>query len=297
MTTIAPGTNALEGFFAIQESAGRAQVGDRWLVDHVLRRLVLEGVDLATVTAGDVAVAHPGPTNTVPATAVLLAGGRGSRLGELTTKVPKPLLTIGRTTILERLLESLFAANITDVWISVNYMAEQIEGRIGDGEGYGVQVRYLREEEPLWNAGALGLLPERPQGPVLVLNTDQITTLNFARLVDYHLAEDAAITVASIPYDVEVPYGVLAVEGTRLTAIQEKPRTRFQVNAGFIAVRPDVIDMVTPGQPMNMVELMEETMERGMKVAVFPLLEKWLDVGTPDDLQQALMMFVTGEEV
>ena len=289
--------SALDAFFAIQETAGRARLGDRWLLDHVLRRLVLDGVDLATVTAADAAVDAPAPTSAGPVTAVLMAGGKGSRLGELTTKVPKPLLTIGRTTILERLLESLFAANITDVWISVNYMAEQIEGRIGDGEGYGVQVRYLREEEPLWNAGALGLLPERPQGPVLVLNTDQITTLNFARLVEYHLAEEAAITVASIPYDVEVPYGVLAVEGTRLTAIQEKPRTRFQVNAGFIAVRPDVIDMVTPGQPMNMVELMEEAMARGMKVAVFPLLEKWLDVGTPDDLQQALLLFVTGEEV
>lgn len=295
--TISPDTSALDAFFAIQETAGRGKVGDRWLVDTDLRRLVLEGTDLASLTAADVAVADAPEPPSATTTAVLMAGGRGSRLGELTTKVPKPLLTVGRTTILERLLECLFAANITDVWISVNYLAEQIESRIGDGEGYGVRVRYLREREPLWNAGALGLLPERPTGPILVLNTDQITTLNFARLVDYHLAEDAAITVASVPYDVQVPYGVLAVDGTRLTAIQEKPRTRFNVNAGFIAVRPDVLDMVTPGEPMNMVELMEEAMARDMKVSVFPLLERWIDVGTPDDLQQALLMFVTGEQV
>lgn len=295
--TLSPGGSALEAFFAIQETAGRARVGERWVVDAELRRLVLEGVDLASLTAEDVAVAEPPAPISATTTAVLMAGGRGSRLGDITSKVPKPLLTVGRTTILERLLECLFAANITDVWISVNYLAEQIESRVGDGEGYGVRVRYLRENEPLWNAGALGLLPERPTGPVLVLNTDQITSLNFARLVDYHLAEDAAITVASVPYHVQVPYGVLTIDGTRLRAIEEKPSTRFNVNAGFIAVHPDVIDMVTPGEPMNMVELMEEAMARDMKVSVFPLLERWLDIGNVDDLREALMLFVTGEEL
>jgi NDP-sugar pyrophosphorylase family protein len=295
--TVTAAMTALEAFFAIQDTAGRARLGDRWLVDHALRRLLLEGVDLASVTAADVAVASEPPAHESPVTAVLMAGGRGSRLQPLTSKVPKPLLTIGRTTILERLLECLFACHITDVWISVNYLAEQIEDRVGDGAGYGVRVRYLREEEPLWNAGPLALLPERPSGPVLVLNTDQITNLNFARLADYHLAESAAITVASVPHEVQVPYGVLVTEGTRLVSIQEKPSTRFNINAGFIAVSPDVIDMIEPGQPMDIVQLIEEAMDRGMKVSVFPLLEKWIDIGTPDDLQQALLMFATGEEV
>lgn len=294
---ITAGMSALDAFFAIQETAGRARLGDQWLLDHVLRRLVLDGVDLATVSAADVAVADPAPASVGPVTAVLMAGGKGSRLQPLTFKVPKPLLTIGRTTILERLLECLFASHITDVWISVNYMADQIESRIGTGEGYGVRVQYLREDEPLWTAGALALLPERPTGPVLVLNTDQITSLNFARMVDYHVGEEAAITVASVPYDVQVPYGVIATEGTRLVAIDEKPSTRFQINAGFYVVDPDAIDMITPGQPMTLPELIDEALQRGLKVAVFPVLEKWIDIGTPEDLQQALLTFATGEEV
>ena len=130
-----------------------------------------------------------------------------------------------------------------------------------------------------------------------MLNTDQITNLNFSRLVDFHVAEAAAITVASVPYDVQVPYGVLAIEGTRLLAVEEKPMTRFNVNAGFYVVDPHVIEMVTPGQPMTLPQLMGEALARGMKVVVFPVLEKWIDIGTPDDLQQALLTFATGEEV
>lgn len=288
---------AREAFFAIQETDGRARLGDGWVVDAVLRRLVLQGVDLSTLAADDVVTADE-PTQELPeVTAVLMAGGRGSRLQPLTFKVPKPLLMVGRTSILERLLECLFAAGIRDIWISVNYMAEQIEERIGDGRRFGVDVRYLREDEPLWTAGALSLLPEPTAGPLLVLNTDQITSLNFRRMVDYHLDEQAVITVAAVPYDVEVPYGVLDVDGTRLVSVQEKPTTRFQCNAGFYVVDPSVLPMIPGGQPLTMPSLMQEVLDRGMKVAVFPVVEKWIDIGTPEDLQQALLTFATGEEV
>lgn len=294
--TIAPDATAYDAFLAVQETAGRAQVGGGWVVDHVLRRLVMEGTDLATVPVADVLVDEP-PLPTVPAMAVLMAGGQGSRLQPLTFKVPKPLLMVGRTSILERQLERLFAANVREVWISVNYMAEAIENRIGDGAHYGLEVRYLREDEPLWTAGALSLLPEPPTGPALVMNTDQITNLNFGRLVDFHVAEEAAITVASVPYDVQVPYGVLATDGSRLVALEEKPTTRFQCNGGYYVVSPEAVALVPPGQPLTVVELMQMALDRDMKVAVFPILETWIDIGTPDDLQRALLTFATGEDI
>jgi NDP-sugar pyrophosphorylase family protein len=273
---------------------GGRTVGE--VVDRTLRRALLDGVDLAA-TSVDTLMGEPlGASARPPVTAVVMAGGRGERLQPLTFKVPKPLLTVGRTTILERLLEGLFAANVDDVWIAVNYMADLIEDRIGDGEGRGLRIRYLKEREPLERAGALSLLPA-PTGPVLLVNADQITNLNFARMVDYHLGEDADITVGGFTHEVDIPYGVLRSDGNRLVGWDEKPTARFTCNAGFYVLSPEAVRLVPKGHPYSTTELLDAAMQAGMRVVVFPLLEKWIDLGTPEDLERALMAFATGDEV
>lgn len=302
MTPIQRGTPAIEAFWAIQNSAGRGTVadGDRVLGavrDHTLRRAVLDGVDLASVPVEALLDGPEVPHQTARTTAVVMAGGRGERLQPLTFKVPKPLLTVGRTTILERLLEGLFQAHVDDVWLAVNYLAELIEDRIGDGAGQGVRVRYLREHEPLERAGALSLLPEPPEGPLLLVNADQITNLNFARMVDYHLVEGADVTVGAFTHEVAVPYGVLRSDGNRLLGWDEKPTARFSCNAGFYVLSPAAVALVPDGRPYSTVELLDAAMAAGMDVVVFPLLEKWIDLGTPEDLERALLAFATGEEV
>jgi NDP-sugar pyrophosphorylase family protein len=276
---------------AVAPSASDDEVRALLESSHVRACAVVDGDRLAGVrTVADVGARLP------DITAVVMAGGKGTRLQPLTDKVPKPLLAVGRNSILERLLENFHEAHIDDVWLAVNYMADMVEARIGDGTGYGVRVRYLKEDEPRHTAGALGLLPERPPGPILVAHADQVTSLPFARLVDFHLAEEAAVTVGAFYHRVEVPYGVLRHDGVELTEVDEKPTLSFPCFAGFTVVDPGALDLIPPDTVFSMIDLMDAAKADGRKVAVFPIVETWLDIGNWDDLNKALLWFVTGEE-
>jgi len=265
--------------------------------DEVRALLAARHVRSAAIVDGNRFVGHTVVEAPVPAaSAVALAGGKGERLQPLTFKVPKPLLQVGRTSILERTLEALHASRIDDVWLAVNYMADVIEERIGDGSQYGLRVRYLREEEPLGSAGPLRLLPDEPPGPVVVTNTDQITGMSFARLVDYHVAEQADVTVAAVPFEVSVPYAVLEINNGALTGVAEKPTLRYPCNGGYYVVDPSLIATIPEGW-YGMPDLMQSVMERGGRVAVFPIVELWQDIGNPDDLEKALLWSATGEDV
>jgi NDP-sugar pyrophosphorylase family protein len=262
--------------------------------DEIIALLAARHVRAAAIVDGDrfvgpTVVAAPAPT----VTAIVLAGGRGKRLQPYTDKVPKPLLQVGRTSPLERVLEGLHTAGFDDVFLAVHYMADAIEARVGDGSRFGLRVTYIHEPGLLGSAGALGLLEDEPAGPVLVTNSDQITNLSMARLVDYHLAEQAEITVASVPFAVDVPYGVFDLRGTELVGLQEKPTVRLPCNAGYYVVDPGVIAQVPRGEPFTMVDLMEKVMRGGGRVVVFPMVETWIDIGSPEELEQALLWSAT----
>lgn len=269
--------------------------------DEVLGLLERRKLPAAAVVDGDdvVGLRHLADVGGArPAvTAVILAGGRGQRLRPLTDKVPKPLLTVGRTTIVERLLGALRDAGVVDVHLSVNYKAEVFEERLGDGEAYGVRLRYLREHKPLHTAGPLSLLPEPPAGPVLVMNADQVTALHFARLVDFHHQQGASVTVGAFRHEVQIPYGVLRLDGERVAGIDEKPTISQQCNAGIYVVEPDVVAMVPRNTFFGMPDLVEAALADGRPVTAFPIVEKFIDIGTLDELEAALVYFATGEEV
>jgi dTDP-glucose pyrophosphorylase len=266
--------------------------------DDVRALLAARHVRAAAIVDGDRFVGHTIVDAPVPlASAVALAGGKGERLQPYTFKVPKPLLQVGRTSILERTLEGLHASRIDDVWLAVNYMADVIEERIGDGSQYGLNVQYLREDEPLGSAGPLALLPEEPRGPVVITNTDQITGMSFARLVDYHVAEQADVTVAAVPFEVSIPYGVFELHNGELTGLAEKPTVRFPCNAGYYVVDPGAVARIPKGRYYTTVDLMQEVLREGGRVAVFPIVELWQDIGNPDDLEKALLWAATGEDV
>jgi dTDP-glucose pyrophosphorylase len=231
-----------------------------------------------------------------PTTAVILAGGRGSRLAPLTDKVPKPLLAIGGRTILERILVNLARAGITDVHLAVNYLAQVFEDRLGDGSAAGVSLTYLHEQEPLDTAGALSLLPGTPPGPVLVMNADQISSLPFDRLVEHHSRSGAGITVAAFEHAVAVPYGVLRLDGAAVAGIEEKPTLRMPCNAGIYVLDPEVLDLVPPATPYQMPALIGAAMAAGTAVGAFPIIERFIDIGTREELDKALLWFATGEE-
>jgi dTDP-glucose pyrophosphorylase len=223
--------------------------------------------------------------------AVIMAGGEGTRLRPLTRQVPKPMLEVGGVPMLERQIERLSGAGIGRVYISVNYLSHVIEAHFGDGTAFGIQIRYLREQERLGTAGALSLLPERPHAPILVMNGDILTTSDFGSLYAFHQTYNAQITVAAVDYRVNVPYGVLRADGAFVTELAEKPSQRFLCNAGMYVVSPDCLDLVPPAAAHDITTLIQTCLDRRLPVVVFPVHEYWSDIGTPDDLEKARAVF------
>jgi NDP-sugar pyrophosphorylase family protein len=218
---------------------------------------------------------------------VLMAGGLGTRLQPLTKDYPKPLLPVGGKPILEKILESFADQGFKRIFVSLNYKAEMIREHFGDGSRWGVTMEYLHETTRLGTAGALSLLPGRPEAPVVVMNGDLITSTNFPSLLDFHAAQGAAATMAVREYDFQVPYGVIRLDGDRVSGIEEKPVQRFFVNAGIYALSPEALGYVPANTHFNMPTLFERLMEAGHTTAAYPLREYWLDIGRIEEFERA----------
>ncbi len=223
-------------------------------------------------------------------TAVILAGGRGTRLRPVTGDLPKPMVQVAGRPILERLVLHLVGSGITDVRLAVGYGADVIEQHFQDGERFGCAIRYLREDQPLGTAGPLrGLLDGLPTEPVIVMNGDLVTSFSLTGLLSAHEATRARLTVAVTEYAHEVPYGVLETEGGdgRVTGLVEKPTWLGTVNAGIYAVEPTLIAEIPDGRSVPMTELIERCLERDERVTAWHAIGDWHDVGRPDDLARA----------
>jgi dTDP-glucose pyrophosphorylase len=218
---------------------------------------------------------------------LLLAGGRGRRLAPLTENLPKPMLPVGQKPILESIIRALSDSGFRRFYLAVNYRADIIEDYFGDGSTFGVEIEYLREDKPLGTAGALSLLPTRPSAPVLVMNGDLLTDMNPRQLLSFHRKLGAAATMCVREYDIQVPFGVVSLEDQQLVSIDEKPVHRFFVNAGIYLLEPECLDLLEPGEAMNMTTLFEELVARGDKAGAFPVREYWLDIGRMPDLEKA----------
>ena len=227
--------------------------------------------------------------------AVIMAGGRGLRLRPVTDKTPKPLLRVGSCSILERIVGGLVEAGVRDVFLAVNYKADIFHERLGDGASLGVNLHYLHEKAELGTAGALSLLPDI-DGPLLVTNGDIVTTVNFGRMVDFHRRHGAALTVGGVEHVSHVPYGILATADHHLLSIEEKPERREFCNAGIYVLEPEVLRFIAPETPLNMPTLIAQVIAEGLSVNVFPIHEKWFDIGGPAEFERILIQFATGEE-
>jgi dTDP-glucose pyrophosphorylase len=225
---------------------------------------------------------------------VLMAGGLGQRLQPLTRNTPKPLLSIGDRPILQTILESFVEQRFRKFYISVNYRAMDIKEHFGDGSKWNVEVEYLEEDRRLGTAGALTLIPETETSPLIVMNGDLLTRVNFQDLLDYHEQQDAAATMCVRQYDIQVPFGVVNIEGNRIRMIDEKPVQRFLVNAGIYVLNPDVIGLIPRGRYFDMTELFGAILDAERETAAFPVHEYWLDVGRIDDLEKAKRDFKNG---
>lgn len=218
---------------------------------------------------------------------VLMAGGKGTRLRSLTRGTPKPMLPVGGKPILETILENFIEHGFHRFHISLNYMGERIEAHFGDGSRWGVEIAYLRESEYLGTAGALSLLPAPPGGPVVVMNGDILTRVNFEHLLEFHRHHRAQLTMCVQDYEMQVPFGVVMVDEHRVARIDEKPAQRFFVNAGIYVIEPGALGRIPAGRVFDMPDLISALNAGGAEVAAFPLREYWLDVGHAEDLERA----------
>jgi dTDP-glucose pyrophosphorylase len=226
------------------------------------------------------------PQDVLPLQAVIMAGGLGTRLRPLTDQVPKAMLPVGGRPLLEHTIEQLRQAGIGRVHVSTHYQPDKIRDHFGDGRTFGVEIQYVAEDEPLGTAGALGLL-EKADGPILVINGDILTAVDFRAMLDFHRHHHAELTMAVRQYDLRVPYGVVEADGWRVRAVREKPVLGFFVNAGIYLLEPAVTRAVPNGQRMDMTDLIARLLEEGRPVVSFPVVEYWLDIGQHADYEQA----------
>ncbi len=218
--------------------------------------------------------------------AIVMAGGYGTRLRPLTDEIPKPMLAVGDKPLLERTIGKLREAGITEVNISTHYLPDKIVAHFGSGGDFGVKLNYLREEQPLGTAGALGLLG-RPEHTTLVINGDILTSIDFRAMATFHRSHSAVVTMAVRRYDMDVPYGVVDCTDVQVTRLREKPQLRFFVNAGIYLIEPSAWDYITVGERLDMTQMIEHLLAAGRPVVSFPIREYWLDVGQPADYEQA----------
>jgi dTDP-glucose pyrophosphorylase len=222
-----------------------------------------------------------------PTEVIVMAGGRGRRMGGLTDTVPKPMLPVGGRPLLEILVERLRRQGFVNVTLAIRYLADVIEEHFGDGTRWGVRIRYVREADELGTAGALYLINPPPRAPFVVINGDLVTELNFQRLVDYHEAQGNDVTVCAKHYQIDIAFGVLDLVGQQVSDIREKPSTTCHVNAGIYTLDPSVLGRVEGGDRLDMTDLIRRLLAAGGKVGCFPLRERWLDIGTPTDYRRA----------
>ena len=218
--------------------------------------------------------------------AMIMAGGYGTRLRPLTEESPKSLLPIGDRPLMELVVDRLRQAGIRRVNIATHYLSEKIENHFGDGQEWGLDINYVTEERPLGTAGALRLL-EKPKDPLLVVNGDILTGLDFRALFSFHRQHNADLTVAVCRHSFQVPYGVLECDGADVIQVNEKPVLTHMVNAGVYLLEPSVYQFLPTGKRFDMTNLIESLLVAGRSVVGFPVLEYWLDIGQYADYKQA----------
>lgn len=271
-------------FRRVGPGEGRAQVMDIMRALNIRQVPVLDEQDrLVSIHFLRDFIGAPRKTNT----AVVMAGGKGTRLRPYTECCPKPMVPVAGRPMLERIVLHLVGHGITDIFLSVNYLAEQIERHFGDGRAFGCRVRYLKEDRPLGTGGSLALLPQLPAEPLVVMNGDQVTGADISKMLDFHTREGMDATIGIRPYSFEVPFGVVRTEGSRITELVEKPVSTFMVSTGIYVLSPGVLPLIPRGEEFPITQLFNDLLQQGRPVGCHHIDEDWLDVGNPKDLLQA----------
>ena len=221
---------------------------------------------------------------------VLMAGGKGVRLRPLTDNTPKPLLNVGSKPVLERLIEQFIQHGFYRFYISVNYLGEKIIEYCGDGSRWGVEIQYLRENEPLGTAGSLSLL-EPQEHPLIVMNGDILTRTNFGHLISRFEEGQVEGTMGVREYLYTVPYGCVSEQNGKIEGLHEKPTFRHMINAGIYVLSPSALKEIPAGQRCDMPELFDLLLDGKKPTNIYIITEEWIDIGRHEDLIWAQQVF------
>jgi len=223
----------------------------------------------------------------LPVDAVLMAGGRGNRLIPLTDKTPKPLLKVGNKPVIEHNLDRLTLFGIDDIWISVNYLGDQIQNYLGNGEDKNINISYVWEDNPLGTIGSVSKIQNFQHDYVLISNSDLLTNLDYEHFFLEFLKQDADMGVVTIPYQVSIPYAVLETNNGNIINFKEKPTYTYYSNGGIYLVKRSVLNRIPKDKFFNATDLLEVLILEGKKVFSYPLLGYWLDIGCHEDFEKA----------
>lgn len=222
----------------------------------------------------------------LPVDAVLMAGGKGERLRPLTEKTPKPLLKVGDKCIIDYNIDRLIDYGVKHISVTVNYLKEQIEDHFAESRGE-VQVKTVREPKFLGTIGSIRFVPEFFNDTVLVMNSDLFTNMNYEDFYLHFKEHDADMSVAAVPYDVDIPLGVLRLDGRNITGLTEKPHFGYYANAGIYLIKRTALDYIPEDIMFHSTDLVEALIAAGRKVVRFPISGTWIDIGTPQEFKRA----------
>jgi dTDP-glucose pyrophosphorylase len=225
-----------------------------------------------------------------PFTAVIMAGGFGTRMRPLTDTIPKPMLPVNGRPMLEIIIEKLVLHGADQVYLTTHYLPKVISDHFGDGSNFGVRIDYLHEEVPLGTGGALSKVPVRDKN-TLVFNGDILTHLDINRFLCHHLRTYSALSIAATQYRFQVPFGVISEQDGFVERVEEKPSFSFVVNSGIYFMAPSVFSLLPESGPFNMTDVADMLIAKREAVTCFPIYEEWLDVGRPSDYDLAAKIF------
>lgn len=229
--------------------------------------------------------------------AVILAGGKGTRLAPFTTILPKPLMPIGDMPILEIVLRQMNRFGFDDVTLAVGYLSELLMAYCGDGSKFGIRIDYSHEDQPLGTAGPIALVPNLDE-TFLVMNGDLLTTLDYGEMYRYHIERGAIATLATYNREVKIDLGVIDVDADNwVKDYIEKPTYHYSVSTGVYIFEPQVLEYVPPNQRLDLPELVLGLRDKGHPVNVFRFDGYWLDIGRHDDYEAAINEFSAHRDI
>ena len=222
----------------------------------------------------------------LPIDAVLMAGGKGERLRPLTEKTPKPPLKVGDKAIIDHNIDRLINYGVMHISVTVNYLKEQLEEHFSEPRGE-VQVQTVREPKFLGTIGSIRFVPEFFNDTVLVMNSDLFTNINYEDFYLHFKEHDADMSVAAVPYDVDIPLGILNLDGRNITGLSEKPHFGYYANAGIYLIKKSALELIPEDVMFHSTDLVEALIAAGRKVIRFPLNGTWIDIGTHQEYRRA----------